>query len=109
MALSNYFTDGMVVPMNLPTTATALSPEDWLRVMSLIHPDNVNETLRVLHAHQPMVDALLRCHRLIATLPANSVLEKEVAGLLNQEDAANYEHPWPPEPQLEEPLQPEQA
>ena len=89
--------------MNLPTTATALSPEDWLRVMSLIHPDNVNETLRILHARGHMLKVLERC-RIHIDLPD---LEEEIVRILNNEPTTA--HPWPPEPQLEEPPQPEQA
>lgn len=81
--------------MNLPTTAKNLKPEEWQRVMRLIHPDNVEETLRILHAHEPMV-------RVLRALMDGLMLgiEAEVATLLGREPARTK--PWPPEPQPEQ-------
>lgn len=83
--------------MNLPATAKNLKPEQWQQVMSLIHPDNVEETLRALHMHNRLVAALEACHAL--TLH-NIPLEAEVAQLLDEE-SQHAQHPWPPEPKPE--------
>ena len=67
--------------------------------MSLIHPDNVNETLRILHAHQPMVAALSNLCKLRAAHQLQ--VPKDALEILNNEPTTA--HPWPIEPQLEEP------
>ncbi len=73
--------------------------------MSLIHPDNVNETLRILHAHQPMMAALDNLCKL--RIAHQLQVPKDALDILNNEPTTA--RPWPPEPQLEEPPQPEQA
>lgn len=84
--------------MNLPTTSENLQPEEWLQVMSLIHPDNVEETLRILHAHQPMIDALENLCKL--QVINDMLVPEDAAGILNNEP--NRPNPWPPEPQPEQ-------
>lgn len=87
--------------MNLPTSAQNLQPQEWLHIMSLVHPDNVEETLRRLHTRDRMVKLLERC-QFRTNHPAT---EEEITQILNNEPQ-NAQHPWPPEPEPEP--QPEQ-
>lgn len=93
--------------MNLPKTATQLQPEDWLKVMTLISPDNVDETLRVLHLHEYLIELLERCRNILSAMPG-STLEADIERVLAEKSKYDMQ-PWPIEsaeaiePQEEEP------
>ena len=87
--------------MNLPTTAQNLKPGQWLQVMRLIHPDNVEETLRILRMHGCLVKTL---EEIYSEVPIGTHLKTQVAQLLDEE-SQHAQHPWPPEPEPEPELE----